>query len=135
MRLVVDGSTIVAVCLADGRLGPLAGHALYAPALLPAEAASSIREQRFRAEISASVAADAIRHLQALAVAYSPPAGLTDAAYRLAEENGWAKTYDAEYVALARTLGCPLVTLDGRLQRGAAHLATILAPVDLPPAG
>jgi predicted nucleic acid-binding protein len=35
---------------------------------------------------------------------------------------GGARTYDAEYVALARILGCRLVTVDGRLRRGADRL-------------
>lgn len=63
------------------------------------------------------------------------PGGLAREAYRLAEANDWAKTYDAEYVALARTLDCPLVTLDRRLQRVAGHLATIIGPSDLPTPG
>lgn len=66
-----------------------------------------------------------------LAIIYAAPGSLSAAAFSLAVANGWAKTYDAEFVALARRLDCPIVTLDGRLQRGAAHLATILAPTDL----
>jgi predicted nucleic acid-binding protein len=37
---------------------------------------------------------------------------------------GRAKTYDAEYVAPARPLGCRLVTLDARLRRGADRLGS-----------
>jgi predicted nucleic acid-binding protein len=44
---------------------------------------------------------------------------------------GWAKTYDAEYVALARLLGCRLVTLDARLRRGADRLGFVVAPHEL----
>ncbi len=46
-------------------------------------------------------------------------------------ELGWAKTYDAEYVALARPLGCRLVPLDGRLHRGARRLGIVVAPHEL----
>ena len=42
------------------------------------------------------------------------PKRLGEEAWRVADELGWAKTYDAEYVALARLLDCRLVTLDLR---------------------
>jgi len=44
---------------------------------------------------------------------------------------GWAKTYDAEYVALARTLECSLLTTDRRLQRGAERIVDTVGPSDL----
>jgi predicted nucleic acid-binding protein len=37
-----------------------------------------------------------------------------------------AKTYDAEYVALAGLLRCRLVTIDGRLRRGAGRLGFVV---------
>jgi predicted nucleic acid-binding protein len=44
---------------------------------------------------------------------------------------GWAKTYDAQYVALARLLDCKLVTLDERLIRGIERLDIAVRPRDL----
>ncbi len=44
---------------------------------------------------------------------------------------GMARTYDAEYVALARLLRCRLVTTDARLQRVAAALVDVVGPTDL----
>ncbi|MGH9115142.1 MAG: hypothetical protein ACRDWW_04860 [Acidimicrobiales bacterium] len=52
-------------------------------------------------------------------------------AWRLAEELGWAKTYGAEYVALARLLRCRLVTLDRRLRRGTERLGFVVGPGEL----
>lgn len=37
----------------------------------------------------------------------------------------------ANYVALARILGCRLVTLDTRLGRGAARLGFVIGPTEL----
>lgn len=47
---------------------------------------------------------------------------LFDEAWRIAEELGWAKTSDAEYLSLARLVDASIVTLDRRLSRGAARL-------------
>ena len=59
------------------------------------------------------------------------PEGLTKAAWQVSEEFGWAKTYDSEYVALARMLGCRLVTLDGKLRDGADRLGFVVTPAEL----
>lgn len=131
MRLVADSSVIAAICLADGRLGPLAGHQLHGPALLNSEVTAAIRQRQYRTDIDDELAEQAIGRLSSLAISYAEPGSLSGEAFRLAAANGWAKTYDAEFVALARRLDCPIVTLDGRLRRGAAHLATILAPAEI----
>jgi len=43
----------------------------------------------------------------------------------------WAKTYDAEYVALALLLGTRVVTLDARLRQGADRLGCVVGPHEL----
>jgi len=52
-------------------------------------------------------------------------------AWNLADEFGWAQTYDAEFVALARLLGCRLVTLDLKLRRASARLGFVIGPTEL----
>lgn len=121
----------MAICLSGGNLGSLEGHEINGPAHLAAEVTSSVRERHYRTEIPSDVAADAIERLVALSITYAHPGSLATEAFRLAKDHGWAKTYDAEYVALARRLDCPLVTLDARLARGASALATIIGPTDL----
>jgi len=49
----------------------------------------------------------------------------------VADRFGWAKTYDANYIALAQVLGCRLVTLDARLRRGTARLGFVIGPTEL----
>lgn len=49
----------------------------------------------------------------------------------MADELGWAKVYDAHYVALARLLDCKLVTIDERLLRGVARLGIAVRPSDV----
>jgi len=41
---------------------------------------------------------------------------LIEEAWRVADRLGWAKTYDAEYLALARVLKCRLLTSDAKLK-------------------
>jgi len=59
------------------------------------------------------------------------PSRLQEEAWAVADEFGWAKTYDANYVALARLLDCRLVTLDARLRRGTARLGFVVGPTEL----
>jgi predicted nucleic acid-binding protein len=59
------------------------------------------------------------------------PAELVDAAWDVADDLGWAKTYDAHYVALAKLERCRLVTLDERLIRGTARFGTVVRPSEL----
>lgn len=50
------------------------------------------------------------------------------AAWAIADRLGWARTYDAEYVALAQLLGGVLVTRDLGVRRGADRLGFVLTP-------
>ena len=132
MQLVIDASVATEVCLADGGLGPLAGHELIGPPLLLSEALSVIRELTWRGTIPSAHSHESVERLLALPVQILTPDGHFPRASAVAESLGWAKTYDAEYVALAIARGAPLVTLDEKLRRGAGHLARILSPGEIP---
>jgi predicted nucleic acid-binding protein len=119
VQLVVDASVVVQVLIAGGKLGPLEGHDLSAPALLASEVTSVIRELVWRGEMPEAAGNDAVEGLVGLPIVYEPAGSLAIEATAVAAQLGWAKTYDAEYLALARRTGCPMVTLDDRLIRGA----------------
>jgi predicted nucleic acid-binding protein len=135
--LVVDAS--LAVELSLDRAGEQASAALdndgelIAPPLLWSEMPSVLHEMAFRGDISNALAEMALQKFLVgkLGVAEKRPDALTSTAWEIAKEFGWAKTYDAEYVALAKILDCRLVTLDSRLHRGAGRLGFVVTPAEL----
>jgi predicted nucleic acid-binding protein len=104
---------------------------LVAPPLMWSEATSVLHEMLWRHEVDPDDALATRERLLRSRVRRRAPARLGAEAWRLADDLGWAKTYDAEYVALAGLLKCKLVTLDGRLRRGAARLGYVVAPGEL----
>ena len=131
MRLVVDASVVVQACIEAAGLGPLEGHELVAPPLMRAEALSAIHELLYRGAITVDLAGIARRRLAEFGYTVAEPPGLVMSTWEIADQLGWAKTYDAEYVAVAKLLSIPLVTIDGRLQRGAGRVAQVLGVADL----
>jgi predicted nucleic acid-binding protein len=131
--LVVDASLLVAWCVAPGtdQLGVLLADDVCAPPLMWSEARSALHERVWRRELDGAEAEHARTRLQSADVEQRTHAELADRAWRIADELGWAKTYDAEYVALAALLGCRLVTIDGRLRRGADRLGFVVGPTEL----
>jgi len=105
---------------------------LIAPPLLWSEVPSVLHELAFRSEISQELAEHALeRFLEGkLGIVERRPDGLART-WQLAGEFGWAKTYDAEYLATAELLGCKLVTADARLRRGADRLGYVFTPAEL----
>jgi predicted nucleic acid-binding protein len=128
--LVVDASVALRAASADSWT-PLGSHSLVAPAVMWSEATSALHEAVWRRELSAGRAREVLSRLSAAPVSRRNDRRLPSAAWRIADELGWAKTYDAEYLALARLLGGCVVTLDARLRRGADRLRLVVLPNEL----
>jgi predicted nucleic acid-binding protein len=131
MQLVVDASVAIAASHSPIGFARFKAHDLVAPQLLLVEASSVLHEMAWREEITKERGRVMLDRILEAPISIRTPATLLRAAWDLADEMGWAKTYDAQYVALARLLGCKLVTLDERLIRGTARLAIAVRPRDI----
>jgi len=129
--LVIDASAGIQACLATDGFTPLEDQELCAPPLLWSEATSVLHEMLWRREISAELADIARDRLSHAPMRRQQPRRLHREAWRIADVLGWAKTYDAEYVALASILRCPLLTIDGRLAATASRLVDVIGPTEL----
>lgn len=109
----------------------MSGHELHSPELFWSEGVSSIHQKLWRREISTELAGLALTAFLDAPIEGHSERELYRRAWQIAQQTGWAKTYDAEYVALAQILDCPLITLDARLARGGGQVARIVGPADI----
>jgi predicted nucleic acid-binding protein len=129
--LVLDATVVLRASGTEDGFDEFGDEELAAPPLMWSEARSVLHELAWREVVSAEDARSTRARLERCPVSRRSPARLGEEAWQLADELGWAKTYDAEYVGLARLLRCRLVTLDARLRRGADRLGFVVAPHEL----
>ena len=128
--VVIDASAALHAAASEQGFGGFT-VTLVAPALLWSECTSVLREMQYRGEISSALKEAAMARLMESPIQRRSPRRVYVEASRLAVDLGWAKTYDAEYVALARMLAVPLLTRDARLVRGASRVLSAVNPDDI----
>ena len=131
MTLVLDTSVVFAACLSADGLRQFGREQLFAPPLLWSEFPSSLHEALWRSDLTAEAAAEALTRFERSRIVSRSHRHLIREAWDLADQFGWAKTYDAEFIALAGLLRCRLVTLDLRLRRASARLGFVVGPTEL----
>jgi len=129
--IVIDASVTLDAMLSPGGLEALAHLDLVSPPLMWSEATSALREVTWRGLLGREAALVGLERLANAPIEVRSPDTLHREAWSVAEELGWAKTYDAEYVALARVLGCSLLTRDARLKRTAERLIRVIGPTEI----
>jgi predicted nucleic acid-binding protein len=129
--LVLDANVVIPACTQERGFSTFRGEVLVAPPFMWSEARSSLHEAVWRGELQEDTGRRALARLEASPVEVRSHADLGPEAWRIADDLGLSTTYDAEYLALASLLGCRLVTLDGRLRRGAATLGFVVGPGEL----
>jgi predicted nucleic acid-binding protein len=125
-RFVVDCGVVLH--LASEEIEVPDDHELLAPTLLRSQTLSALHEAVHEGEIPADVALERLARIRALPIRLLGDAVLRRRAWDVAEQLGWAETYDAEYVALTQLQADALVTLDAELARrvgGVVETATI----------
>ena len=112
-RFVVDCGVVLH--LAAEEIEVSAEHELLAPTLLRSQTLSALHEAVQRGEIPADVARDRLARIGQMPIRLLGDAVLRRRAWDVAEQLGWADTYDAEYVALTQLQADAFVTLDAEL--------------------
>jgi predicted nucleic acid-binding protein len=129
--LVVDASVVIPACGSPEGFQVFRDEALVAPPLLWSESRSALHEAMWRRQISGTQAQRSLDALEQAPIRPRTHRAFGRRAWELASDLGWAKTYDAEYVALAQLLGCRLVTLDRRLRRATDDLGFVITLSEL----
>ena len=121
-RFVVDCSVVLH--LASDGIEVSAEHELLAPTLLRSQTLSALHEAVHAGEIPPDVALDRLTRIRAMTIRLLGDAVLRRRAWDLAEQLGWAETYDAEYVALTQLQADALVTSNTELARRVEGIVT-----------
>lgn len=129
--LVIDASVAIPASGSPEGFDVFGDEELFAPPLMWSEARSTIHEALGRGDVSRTYAERTVATLESGPIRARSHRRLGQVAWKLSDELGWAKTYDAEYLALAVHLDCRFVTLDGRLRMGADRLGFVIEPGEI----
>ena len=121
-RFVVDCGVVLQ--LASEEFEIPAEHELLAPTLLRSQTLSALHEAVHKGEIPADVARERLAYVGRMPIRLLGDAVLRRRAWEVAEQLGWAETYDAEYVALTQLQADAFVTLDAELARSVEGIVT-----------
>jgi predicted nucleic acid-binding protein len=126
-RFVVDAGAVLH--LASEGLEVAGEHELLAPTLLRSQTLSALHEGVQRGEIPADVARDRLERIWRIPIRLLGDAVLRRRAWEVADQLGWASTYNAEYVALTQLQADAFVTLDAELAHSLEGIV-VTAPID-----
>ena len=114
-RFVVDAGAVLHLASEEVEVSDT--HELLAPTLLRSQTLSLLHEAVQRGEVPADVARERLARIGRIKIRLLGDAVLRRRAWEVADQLGWASTYDAEYVALTQLQADAFVTLDAKLAR------------------
>jgi predicted nucleic acid-binding protein len=121
-RFVVDAGAVLHLASED--VDVPTKHKLLAPTLLRSQTLSALYEAVRRGELSADVARKRLTRIGRMPIRLLGDTVLRRRAWELADQLGWASTYDAEYVALTQLQADAFITLDTKLARRLEGIVT-----------
>jgi predicted nucleic acid-binding protein len=121
-RFVVDASAVLHLVSEGIEVG--GEHELLAPTLLRSQTLSVLHEAVLRSEVPADVAREHLARIGRMPIRLLGDAVLRRRAWDIADQLGWASTYNAEYVALTLLQADAFVTLDAELARSVEGIVT-----------
>ena len=127
-RFVVDCGAVLKLAAEEVKIA--AKHELLAPTLLRSQTLSAMHEAVEAGKLERDVALDRLQRVNKLPIRLLGDAVLRRRAWEIADELGWANTYDAEYVALTQLQADAFITLDANFARslkGVVEIAKIEA--------
>ena len=119
-RFVVDPSAVLH--LARAEIAVPGEHELLAPTLLRSQTLSILHEAVHRGELEADAAREQLARIGRIKIRLLGDAVLRRRAWEVAEQLGWASTYNAEYVALTQLQADAFITLDAELSRSVERI-------------
>ena len=122
-RFVVDSGAVLH--LASTEVEVAGAHKLLAPTLLRSQTLSALHEAVQQGEIPADVARDRLTRIGRMPIRLLGDAVLRRRAWDIADQLGWASTYDAEYIALTQLQADAFVTMDAELARSVEGIVAI----------
>jgi predicted nucleic acid-binding protein len=122
-KFVVDAGVVLH--LASAGVEVSGAHKLLAPTLLRSQTLSALHEAVQRGEIPADIARDRLTRIGRMRIRLLGDGVLRRRAWELADQLGWASTYNAEYVALTQLQADAFITLDADLARSVEGIVAI----------
>lgn len=122
-RYVIDARTLLHIIANDVRIDP--SHELVAPNLIRSQALALLFERVRNGELEEEVAIQHDERLTELKMRLLGDRVSRRTAWKIAREQGWDTTYDAEYLAVTALQADALVTIDP----GMAVKARAVVPV------
>ena len=128
-RYVVDPSGILGIVREGIAIRP--DDELLAPNLLRSEVLSTLHEAVAGGELDAKAATTQLDAVDGMRIRYLGDRVLRRLAWKIATEQGWPTTFDAEYLSLTKLQGDAYLTLDDDRRRAAEGIVPLATLDDL----